>query len=191
MAMIVTIGKSLARCWLLVSLLAAPLSIAPAASTEPAAHARVTSSFDNDWRFLKGDSRGAEKADFDDSAWRKLNVPHDWSIEGSFDEKNPTGGAGGFLPAGIGWYRKRFTLPADYARRQVFIDFDGVMANSDVWINGFHLGRRPYGYVSFRYELTDHLNFGNKANVIAVRADNSGQPASRWYTGAGIYRHVH
>ena len=179
------------RYWLLPSLIVALLSIAPTGSTQLAGNARVTSSFDSDWRFLKGDAPGAERPDFDDSAWRKLDVPHDWSIEGTFDEKNPTEGAGGFLPAGIGWYRKRFTLPADYARRQVFIDFDGVMANSDVWINGFHLGRRPYGYVSFRYELTDHLNFGNKANVIAVRADNSGQPASRWYTGAGIYRHVH
>ena len=190
MAMTNTISKSFARCWLPLSLIVAVLSIAPAASPQPATFARVTSSFDGDWRFLKGDAPGAEKPDFDDPAWRKLDVPHDWSIEGPFDEKNPTGGAGGFLPAGIGWYRKRFTLPADYARRRVFIDFDGVMANSDVWINGFHLGRRPYGYVSFRYELTDHLNFGNKPNVIAVRADNSGQPASRWYTGAGIYRHV-
>src|SRR6266536_5986636 len=191
MAMTNTISKSFARYWLLLSLLVAMLSIAPAVSSQPAAHARVTSSFDSDWRLLKGDAPGAEKADFDDSAWRKLDVPHDWSIEGPFDEKNPTGGAGGFLPAGVGWYRKYFSLPAKYAGRRVFIDFDGVMANSDVWINGFHLGRRPYGYVSFRYELTDHLNFGsNKPNVLAVRADNSGQPASRWYTGAGIYRHI-
>src|SRR5438132_13342110 len=191
MAMTNTISKSFARCWLALSLIVALLSIAPAASPQPAAYPRVTSSFDGDWRFLKGDAPGAEKPDFDDAPWRKLDVPHDWSIEGPFDEKNPTGGAGGFLPAGIGWYRKRFTLPADYARRRVFIDFDGVMANSDVWINGFHLGKRPYGYVSFRYELTEHLNFGDKkANVIAVRAGNSGQPASRWYTGAGIYRHV-
>ena len=152
---------------------------------------RITTSFDSDWRFLKSDAPGAEKPDFDDAGWRKLDVPHDWSIEGPFDKNNPTGGAGGFLPAGVGWYRKHFILPSDYSRRRVFIDFDGVMANSDVWINGFHLGKRPYGYVSFRYELTGHLNFGsNKPNVLAVRADNSGQPASRWYTGAGIYRHV-
>src|SRR5205807_1430256 len=133
-AMTNIIGKSFARYWLLLSLIVALLSIAPAASPQPAAHGRVTSSFDSDWRFLKGDAPGAEKADFDDGAWRKLNVPHDWSIEGPFDEKNPTGGAGGFLPAGVGWYRKRFMLPADYSQRHVFIDFDGVMANSDVWI---------------------------------------------------------
>jgi beta-galactosidase len=152
---------------------------------------RTTVSFDSDWRFLKADAPGAEKPEFADAAWRALNVPHDWSIEGPFDQKNPAGGAGGFLPAGIGWYRKHFTLPADYAKRRVFVEFDGVMANSEVWINGFRLGKRPYGYVSFRYELTGHVTFGARnPNVLAVRADNSGQPASRWYAGAGIYRHV-
>jgi beta-galactosidase len=162
---------------------------APHAATP--AQGRVTAPFDADWRFLKGDAAGAERPDFDDAAWRRLDVPHDWSIEGPFDKDNPTGGAGGFLPAGVGWYRKHFTLPEADARRRVFVDFDGVMANSDVWVNGFHLGRRPYGYVSFRYELTGHLNFGgDKQNVLAVRADDSAQPASRWYSGAGIYRHV-
>jgi beta-galactosidase len=152
---------------------------------------RETLSFDSDWLFLKADAEGAEKPEFDASAWRKLDVPHDWSIEGPFDKDNPTGGAGGFLPAGTGWYRKHFTLPQGYKDKRIFIEFDGVMANSDVWINGFHLGKRPYGYVSFTYELTGHLNFGDtKPNVLAVRADNSGQPASRWYSGAGIYRHV-
>lgn len=158
--------------------------------TSAPASARVVSSFDTNWLFFKGDSTGAEQPDFDDAAWRKLDVPHDWSIEGPFNKDNPTGGAGGFLPAGIGWYRKHFKLSAYEKDRRVFIDFDGVMANSDVWINGFHLGMRPYGYVSFRYELTGHLNFGDKQNVLAVRANNSEQPASRWYTGAGIYRHV-
>src|SRR6266540_3044225 len=172
-----------------VGLLIGPTVNIAAAPSSPA-RLRATTSFDSDWRFLKSDAPGAEKPDFDDADWRKLDVPHDWSIEGPFDKNNPTGGAGGFLPAGVGWYRKHFILPSDYSRRHVFIDFDGIMANSDVWINGFHLGKRPYGYVSFRYELTGHLNFGDKRNVLAVRADNSGQPASRWYTGAGIYRHV-
>jgi beta-galactosidase len=148
-------------------------------------------SMDRDWLFSLENPTDAESPTFNDAAWRKLDVPHDWSIEGPFDEKNPAGGAGGFLPTSIGWYRKHFKLPADYSHKRIFIDFDGVMANSDVWINGFHLGKRPYGYVSFRYELTDHLNFGHtKTNVLAVRADNSAQPASRWYAGAGIYRHV-
>jgi beta-galactosidase len=152
--------------------------------------ARVISPFDSNWRFSKGDAAGAEQPEFDDTSWRKLDVPHDWSIEGPFDKDNRTGGAGGFLPAGVGWYRKHFALPTGDSNRRVFIEFDGIMANSDVWINGFHLGKRPYGYISFGYELTGHLNFGSKTNVLAVRADNSGQPASRWYTGAGIYRHV-
>ena len=151
--------------------------------------ARVTTSFDSDWRFFKGEAANAERPEFNDADWRRLDVPHDWSIEGPFDEKNPTGKDGGYLPAGVGWYRKHFNVPAAHKGRKVFVEFDGVMANSDVWVNGRHLGRRPYGYISFRYELTPHLNFG-KQNVIAVRADNSGQPASRWYTGAGLYRHV-
>ena len=165
-------------------------SAAIAALTIAPAQVRITTSFDADWRFLKGEAAGAEQPDFDDATWRMQHLPHDWSIEGPFDKNNPTGGAGGFLPAGVGWYRKHFTLPAADKDQRVFIDFDGVMANSDVWINGFHLGKRPYGYVGFRYELTGHLNFGDKVNVVAVRADNSGQPASRWYSGAGIYRHV-
>jgi len=151
---------------------------------------RATLAFDAEWRFLKSDAPGAERPDFLDAGWRIVNLPHDWSIEGPFDRENPTGAAGAFLPAGIGWYRKRFSLTPDQARRRVFIEFDGVMANSEVWINGFHLGRRPYGYVSFRYELTGHLIPGKDGNVLAVRVDNSRQPASRWYAGAGIYRHV-
>jgi beta-galactosidase len=152
------------------------------------AEARNTMALDADWRFLKGDAPGAENAGFDDAQWKLVAVPHDWSIEGPFDASNPTGGAGGFLPAGVGWYRKHFVLPAMPTGRRVLVEFDGVMANSDVWINGFHLGKRPYGYVSFAYDLTGHLN--RAGNVLAVRADNSAQPASRWYTGAGIYRHV-
>ncbi len=153
------------------------------------AQGRVTRPFDNDWLFLKGDQGGAETLAFKDAAWRKVAVPHDWSIEGPFDATNSTGGGGGFLPSGIGLYRKHFTVSSDHKDKRVFIEFDGVMANSDVWINGVHLGKRPYGYVSFGYELTDHVKFG-KDNVIAVRTDTSQQPASRWYTGAGIYRHV-
>src|SRR5262245_21650613 len=152
---------------------------------------RIVLPADTNWLFSLGDLQEAEAPTFQDASWREVGVPHDWSIEGPYDEKNPTGGAGGFLPAGIGWYRKNFALPTDYTDRRIFIEFDGVMANSDVWINRFHLGHRPYGYVSFRYELTGHLSFGgSQTNVLAVRVDNSQQPASRWYAGAGIYRHV-
>jgi beta-galactosidase len=151
--------------------------------------ARKTTSFDGNWLFLNADATGAEQYNFDDLAWRKLDVPHDWSIEGPFSETNKTSGSDAFLPAGVGWYRKHFSLPEKTSGRIFSIEFDGVMANSDVWINGFHLGHRPNGYVGFSYELTGHLNFGGD-NVIAVRCDNSVQPASRFYCGAGIYRHV-
>ena len=152
---------------------------------------RTILSFDNGWKFLKADAQGAEQAAFDDAAWRSLNVPHDWSIEGPYDRANKTGRGGGYLPGGIGWYRKTFTLETADAQKKFFIEFDGIMANSDVWINGFHLGKRPNGYASFQYELSGHLNYGNgQKNVLAVKADNTVQPASRWYTGAGIYRHV-
>jgi beta-galactosidase len=158
-------------------------------SIDRAGEVRTTLPFDSDWRFLNTDAPGAEQPQFNDSAWTKLDVPHDWSIAGPFSETNLTGGAGGFLPSGIGWYRKHFSLPQEAQGRCVFIDFDGVMANSDVWINGVHLGHRPFGYVSFSYELTGHLNFGGD-NVLTVRSDTLQQPASRWYSGTGIYRHV-
>jgi beta-galactosidase len=152
---------------------------------------RIVLNFDSDWRFLKGDAAGAENSSFDDSQWRNLNVPHDWSIEGPYDKTNPTSRGGGYLPAGIGWYRKKFTVSEAGSKQKVFIEFDGVMANSDVWINGFHLGKRPYGYSSFSYDLSGHLKSGKgESNILSVRADNTTQPASRYYAGAGIYRHV-
>jgi beta-galactosidase len=154
------------------------------------ADAAVSQPFDANWQFLKNDAPNAEQPGFDDRSWRKVNLPHDWGIEGPFDPKAPTGQGGAFLPAGVGWYRKTFALPQTEASRRVFVDFDGVMANSDVSINGFHLGKRPNGFVSFRYELTGHLTFGSHPNVIAVRVDDSQQPASRWFPGAGINRHV-
>jgi len=147
------------------------------------APARQTENFDAGWRFLQADAPGAETNNFDDAAWQKLNLPHDWSIAGPFAETNKTGGAGAFLPSGVGWYRKHLTLPETDSNQCVSVAFDGVMQNSDVWINDFHLGHRPNGYVSFSYELTGHLNFGGD-NVLAVRTDTSAQPASRWYTGA-------
>jgi beta-galactosidase len=154
-------------------------------------NSRTILNFNSDWRFLKDDATGAENPTFDDTKWRKLDVPHDWSIEGPYDKANPTRSGGGYLPSGIGWYRKTFTVNATDAKLKFFVEFDGVMANSDVWINGFHLGKRPYGYISFSYDLTSHLKFGKgETNILAVRADNSIQPASRYYTGAGIYRNV-
>jgi beta-galactosidase len=150
---------------------------------------RSTVDFDAGWRFNLGDAPGAENLAANDAGWRMLNLPHDWSVEGEFSKENPATPEGGALPGGIGWYRKTFTVPATSKGKQVYIDFDGVYQKSDVWINGHHLGFRPNGYISFRYELTPYLNYGGK-NVIAVKVDNSAQPNSRWYSGSGIYRNV-
>jgi beta-galactosidase len=145
--------------------------------------------FNSGWKFLLGDDSLARYAKYDDSKWRKLDLPHDWSIEGPFDEKATSTTNEGALPTGIGWYRKTFTLPASSKGKNIYIDFDGIYKNSEVWINGHYLGKRPNGYISFRYDLTPYLNHG-KPNVIAVKVDNSEQPNSRWYSGSGIYRNV-
>jgi beta-galactosidase len=150
---------------------------------------RTVVSLDPDWKFLQAESPGAEKVDFDASSWRKLDVPHDWSIEGNFSQSAPSTGSGGWLPTGVAWYRKELTLPQGSEGKRVWIEFDGVMHNSDVWLNGEHLGHRPSGYVSFRYDVSDKIKTGG-ANTLVVKADTSAQPASRWYSGGGIYRHV-
>ncbi len=153
-----------------------------------AQQARRQFSMDWGWKFHLGDVEGAEVVGFNDRDWRTLDVPHDWSIEGSFSREAPTGGSGGYLPTGIGWYRKHFRLPAEARRNRVWIEFDGIYENSTVWINGHLLGTRPFGYISFHYDVTEHLVEGE--NVLAVRVDNSNQPNTRWYSGSGIYRHV-
>jgi beta-galactosidase len=150
---------------------------------------RTVADFDKGWHFQLGDAPGAENASFSDAGWRKLDLPHDWSIEGTFSKDNPATPEGGALPGGIGWYRKTFTVPASDKNKLLYIDFDGVYQKSTVWINGHQLGFRPNGYISFRYELTPYLNFGGE-NTIAVKVDNSVQPNSRWYSGSGIYRNV-
>ena len=143
---------------------------------------------DLNWKFIKSDVKGAEEPKFNDSDWRTLNLPHDWSIEGEFREDAITKGPGGYLPSGIGWYRKHLSLSSNDKDQQYWIEFDGVYMNSDVWINGQHLGKHPYGYTSFYYDLTPYIKKGE--NIIAVKVDNSVQPNSRWYSGSGIYRHV-
>ena len=150
---------------------------------------RTTESFDFGWRFARDDAAGAEQPGFKDAGWGTLDLPHDWSIEGPVDEHTPSAGPGGYMPTGIGWYRKKFSVPAAYRGKVVVLEFDGVYQNSDVWINGHHLGHRPYGYIPFVYDLTDHLNFGAD-NVVSVRVDNSKQTNCRWYSGSGIYRHT-
>lgn len=152
--------------------------------------ARLRLDFNEAWKFSLGNDSLAFQADYNDANWRTLNLPHDWSIEGEFSNDNPAKPAGGALPGGIGWYRKTFCLKKHEKNKQISIEFDGVFQNSEVWINGFLLGKRPYGYSSFAYDLTPFLNFGEETNTIAVKVDNSLQPNSRWYTGSGIYRNV-
>jgi beta-galactosidase len=148
---------------------------------------RENQNFNFNWKFFKGDQPGAEKSDYNDSGWRTLDLPHDWSIEGPFSKEWASGT--GFLPGGIGWYRKTFTVPAGMKSRKTFIYFDGIYNNSEIWINGEYLGKRPNGYISFQYDLSPFLNYG-KDNVIAVKVDHTKFGDSRWYTGSGIYRDV-
>jgi beta-galactosidase len=151
---------------------------------------RTISDFTENWKFHLGDVENAQSIQLEDSHWRTLNLPHDWSIEGKFDKDHLAGAGGGALPGGIGWYRKEFTIPLTDSSKSFFIEFDGVYQNSEVWINEYYLGKRPNGYISFDYELTDYLNFGQNPNIISVKVDNSQQPNSRWYSGSGIYRNV-
>ena len=163
------------------------LSLQPACSTE---NLRERNNFDAGWRFTLVNDENSWRPEFNDSGWRTLDLPHDWSIEGKFDEKNPATTGGGALPGGIGWYRKKFSLDPKESGKMIYVDFDGIYRNSEVWINGHYLGKRPYGYSSFSYNLTPFLHFGSDPNILAVKVDNSMQPNSRWYSGSGIYRNV-
>lgn len=146
-------------------------------------------SFNKDWKFSLDGDNSAVKVSFVDDTWRALDVPHDWSIEGKFSESNPAGVGGGALPGGTGWYRKKFQVSDNDRGKKFFVEFDGVYCNSEVWINEHFLGKRPNGYISFQYDITPYLRWG-ESNVIVVKVDNSLQPNSRWYSGSGIYRNV-
>ena len=145
--------------------------------------------FNDSWTFHLGDIPQASDPDFDDSAWRVLNLPHDWAVEGDFSQDNPSGTGGGALPGGVAWYRKKFVPSSDDASSLFRLDFEGAYMNAEVFVNGHSLGVRPYGYISFGYDVTPYLKFGDE-NVVAVRVDNAEQPNSRWYSGCGIYRNV-
>ncbi|WP_183580883.1 beta-galactosidase GalB [Mucilaginibacter sp. X5P1] len=147
-------------------------------------------SFNQNWLFNLGDVGDGQNTGLDDTKWRKLNLPHDWSIEGEFNKDNPAKPDGGALPGGIGWYRKKFALPLADKGKLIFVAFDGVYQKSTVWVNGHYIGFRPNGYISFQYNITPFLNYGTKPNIIAVKVDNASQPNSRWYSGSGIYRNV-
>lgn len=165
------------------------LGLVAACSPSEAGKTERRQDFTADWTFQLGDDTLAARPDYDDSAWRHLNLPHDWAIEGDFSQDNPSGTGGGALPGGIGWYRKTFTVPRSDQGKRLRIDFDGAYMNATVYINGHRLGTRPYGYISFSYDLTPYIRWGAE-NVLAVRVDNAEQPNSRWYSGCGIYRNV-
>jgi beta-galactosidase len=175
----------LARHLILAAFVLAPLPLPAKAASQP----RTVLSADADWKFILGDPAGAESTTFKDDSWRTVTVPHDWSIEGPPDQKNPTGSGGGYFPAGVGWYRKTFKAPASWRGKHVDLEFDGISSDATVYLNGQKLGNHPYAYTSFRLDIASHLNFLT-SNILAVRVDNSMQPNSRWYTGSGIYRHV-
>ncbi len=168
---------------MLKPLLLAATALSLLAATAHADERRTTPLADG-WRFVQGDPEGAETPGLDDSGWATVSVPHDWAIAGPFDVKARAGGAGGFLPTGVAWYRKTLDVKPAPGRR-VFVELDGVMERSGVWINGHHLGHRPSGYVGLRYDVTDFLK-ADGPNVLAVRADTSFAPSSRWYAGSGI-----
>ncbi|KAA1244767.1 beta-galactosidase GalB [Aquimarina sp. RZ0] len=143
--------------------------------------------FNKKWLFSKGVIEGGETIGLDDSKWRSLNLPHDWAIEGPFDNKY-NARTGGLPVHGTGWYRKHFTIDKKHQNQQISIEFDGAMNNAKVWLNGNYIGERPYGYIGFEFDLTPHIKFGED-NVIAVQLSPE-DLAARWYTGAGIYRNV-
>jgi beta-galactosidase len=167
------------------------------ATASPLAATSRDQSFDSNWRFLRADAPGAENPAFNDSAWRTLDLPHDWSIEDLPPATNHVGpfapdeSAGlektGYVVGGIGWYRKHFTL--NETNQLVTLRFDGVYMNAEFWLNGHRLGEHPYGYTSFEFDLTPYLNAARQDNVLAVRVRNEGQN-TRWYSGSGIYRHT-
>ena len=150
--------------------------------------------FDEGWKFHRGDIEDAQAVNFDDTKWRNIDLPHDWSIEDLPGTESPfnrdvVNGVGvGFTTGGIGWYRKTFILPSSQNSKKVIIQFDGVYMNADVWINGIPLGNHPYGYTTFYYDISDKIKW-NENNTIAVQVKNVGAN-SRWYAGSGITRHV-
>jgi beta-galactosidase len=150
--------------------------------------------FDFDWRFHKGGALGAEELSFDDSKWRTVDLPHDWSIEDLPGTNSPfsidaiSQVNGGFTTGGTGWYRKTFSIPNDLRDKQFVIMFEGVYMNAEVWLNGEFLGNHPYGYTSFWFDVSGKIKF-DKENVLSVKVKNEGEN-SRWYSGSGIYRHV-
>ncbi|MDQ3278837.1 MAG: beta galactosidase jelly roll domain-containing protein, partial [Bacteroidota bacterium] len=186
--------------FLLSGLLLAFFSVYAQKKSGPSAVVNRTIPFDNEWLFKKDSITNAEEANYNDSQWEKIDLPHDWSnndlpnqtegrIIGPFDKSSPGFTQTGFTRGGTGWYRKKFKTGRAEQNKQVTIHFDGVYMNADVWLNGYHLGNHPHGYTPFYYDLTPYLKPFGQENVLAVRVRNEGRN-SRWYSGSGIYRHV-
>ncbi len=149
---------------------------------------RIETNFNTNWNFILEDNPSFSRENIDDSSWTTLNVPHDWSFEKGVRNGGDQGQGGGYHDGGIGWYRKQFNIKKETLSKITNISFDGVYMNSEVWINGNYLGKRPYGYISFRYNISKYLKEGK--NTIAVRVDNSLEPSARWYHPCGIYAPV-
>lgn len=149
---------------------------------------RIIQNINPGWKFFKGDEPKAWYKGFDDFGWRDVSIPHDWSVEEPFSQDHSSGT--GYLPGGIGWYRKTFALSEEAKGKRVYITFDGVYNNSQVWCNSYYIGKRPYGYSAFTYDITDFVTFGDAKNVIAVKVNHKDIADSRWFTGSGIYRDV-
>jgi beta-galactosidase len=155
--------------------------------TKESPNARVVKNFNDDWKFYQGDIEGAEGRNFNDTVWTMLDLPHDWSVKGPYDPDLAS--CTGYLPGGIGWYRKTFDVAIEDRNKKIALYFMGIYRNGEVFINGYSLGMRPNGYISTYYDLSPYIEYGEK-NVIAVRVDHSQSIDSRWYTGSGIYRDV-
>jgi beta-galactosidase len=146
--------------------------------------------FDRKWRFKLSDPLALRWSEPDFSNWRELDLPHDWSIEMARAPDNPSGAHGGYFPMGLGLYYKTFVAPEEWQGKKVLIEFEGVYMNAEVSLNDNLLGRHPYGYTTFAYDLTPYLKLDGSENVLRVVVDNAAQRNSRWYSGSGIYRHV-
>lgn len=178
---ILLIMKKLKQAFLLFMLMPALASVAQVSFGEPA-------KINNDWRFTLDNPEDAQNPEFNDRRWQRVTLPHDWSVKGFLSPSLAS--ATGYLPGGIGWYRKSLEVPASAQGKKVYLYFEGVYNRSEVFVNGRSLGKRPNGYVSFMYDATPHIRYG-EGNTVAVKVDHSQSADSRWYTGSGIYRDVY
>ena len=169
------------------SLIVAQEKLSATAFLQEEDNSRLTIDFNKNWKFKLSDSIQFKDIGFNDSNWRTLDVPHDWSIEFDYSESNS--GRNAWLPGGIGWYRKTIIIPKEQSNKEFRIEFDGVYKNSTLWVNGHYVGNQHDGYTSFYYNITPFINFGGE-NTFAIKVDNSIQPNCRWYSGSGIYRNV-